>query len=560
MCRMSGPPRAFQGLVAPDARRLLASRCCARILWSLAAALSMSLLGAAGTAGCTRHLLTGEPLVFGIDAESGAIVDRDVATGGVLVHDGEIITLMVNTVFIKYLEGLGSPHVLVYAEVHDDGTDNPETAFRKVLFNGENTPPGVNLGLGDRILYGPAPFKGFPIRVKFFVVQLRKGRRELASRLINAAGTVGQAVQPEAALAVGVAVQLAQAINALQEDDFELRLDLTLYPVAPAVTWNVRDRFLLALEPVEPSQRQGKMVYLATPLRSGSYIVLKRELTERVGTGLETQEATVVFDHAQEAFLREYVSAEAPAKLVRASEVLRYSGGYLYRIIRRVDTPARQALVYTRQNPNVPTLLVPGIRFMYHDRTYAVLTVLSGMSTGLDAQAMRTASDRDLAVLRGVLTNPDQLPLDARVGPQIERLVASVLAVVQHRRLAVQAGRLASLDPTFRTNPRYPEFWSQNLEDPAGASGSEATHRQAANIAILGTLSAIVVNLPPIRPDDAGAVACLKRLRVVDFSSLTERPGLFVIKDESLTKLAECRQGKPTAGGSSGAGGTAPQR
>ena len=172
--------------------------------------------------------------------------------------------------------------MLVYAEVHDDGTDNAQTAYRRVLFNGENTPQGVNLGLADRVLYGPAPFKGFPLRIKFFIVELDKDQKKLASDLISAVGTVAATAQPQYATGISVAVQLAQALNALNEDDFELRLDLTLHPLTSTVTYDVADRTLHEVAPDEPVQRQGKEVHLATPLRTGSFVILKRELPDRI--------------------------------------------------------------------------------------------------------------------------------------------------------------------------------------------------------------------------------------------------------------------------------------
>ena len=85
-----------------------------------------------------QQLITGEPLVFGFDTRSGAVVDRDLlgqqdASGGTgstttatvpqIPHQGEIIAIVVKNVFLRYLKALASPHVLVYAEVFDVGRD-----------------------------------------------------------------------------------------------------------------------------------------------------------------------------------------------------------------------------------------------------------------------------------------------------------------------------------------------------------------------------------------------------------------------------------------------------
>jgi hypothetical protein len=47
----------------------------------------------------------------------------------------------------QHLEALRSPHVLIYyAEVFDDGRDDPATAVTKVLFNELDQASGVNPG------------------------------------------------------------------------------------------------------------------------------------------------------------------------------------------------------------------------------------------------------------------------------------------------------------------------------------------------------------------------------------------------------------------------------
>lgn len=84
--------------------------------------------------GCnTQSLPTGEPLVYGVKPLSGEIVDRDISiksansSVGIVPHKGEMISIVVNNVFIRYLKEIGNPHVLIYSIVHDDGTDDPGT-------------------------------------------------------------------------------------------------------------------------------------------------------------------------------------------------------------------------------------------------------------------------------------------------------------------------------------------------------------------------------------------------------------------------------------------------
>src|SRR5262245_31397013 len=86
----------------------------------------------ASVAGCTpRHIITGEPVVFRADPLTGQITDRDIVNAdsgtplGTIPHKDEIITLVVNNVFVRHAEKLLDRHLMVYAEVYDDGTDDP---------------------------------------------------------------------------------------------------------------------------------------------------------------------------------------------------------------------------------------------------------------------------------------------------------------------------------------------------------------------------------------------------------------------------------------------------
>src|ERR1051326_3928589 len=197
---------------------------------------------------CTQQYRTGEPLIYGIAPTTGQVLDRDnpdLSNQNLITpHKGEIVALVLNTAFVRYLRNFGSPHVLVYAQVFDDGSDNPENAVTKVLYNERNSPEGVNLGLADRVLYGPTPYKGFPLRVKLFILELVKEQKELASKMIDAVGSTAAAAQPQAGPAISIAVNIAKAINALNEDDFELRFDLTLYPVGSVGDASVDDKDL----------------------------------------------------------------------------------------------------------------------------------------------------------------------------------------------------------------------------------------------------------------------------------------------------------------------------
>lgn len=518
----------------------------AMISWA-ASAVPALLAGCALLSGPQAQRITGEPLVYAIEQNTGQLLDRDIVTSGSSFHKDEMVTIVVNNVFIKFLEQFSKSHVLVYAEVYDDTSDDAEKAYRKVLFNAENTAPGVNLGVADRVLYGPTPYKGYPIRIRFYIVQLAKDQKTLATSLIKGAGTVAQAAVPAGAAVVGVAVELAQTLNALTEDDFELRFDLTLFPTSGSNKWDISDSLLKDNAKDEPSQRQGKSVQMVMPLRTGPYVITKRELPRREAefTGDRDAcfgEASMDFDHTQEGFKRNFKSFDPKKPPVQVDIVPRYSGGYLYWI---VVGPKDPLSVLACENDTRETRIGPGYRYLYRTRTYVVLTVLNGMPSGLNEQQMRGASDRDLKQIRSLLDNPDQLSSADRIGPMVDQTANSIKTAIETRRVALQAAKRVNGDPSFRNDGQYPAFWLQYLVDK---SDPEAKTK---NLAVLGTLSDFVLNLPPVQPDDVAAIQCLKQFDKNSFQAIPNRPGLFYLKDAALAQLkaGKCTQAAGAAQG-----------
>jgi hypothetical protein len=501
-----------------------------------------------------QHLITGEPLVYSIAPTTGQVLDRDTPDTEnlnlVTPHKGEIITLVLNNVFIKYLKELGSPHVLVYAQVFDDGTDNPDTAITKVLYNERNSPEGVNLGLADRVLYGPTPFKGFPLRIRLFIVELDKEDKELASKIIDAVGTTAttaSSARPDAALAINVAITIAKAINAMNEDDYELRFDLTLYPVMSTMgKASTGDKALDQGLTCEPSQRCGKEVMIVSPLRTGLYAIMKRELRERFGnqTDMSMPEVSVFdMDYSQEFFTSEYVNSIG--QKYYANEDLRYEGGYLYRIAAKImDAQSMEVkdgvTVRPRTGPNrdVDFLLVRGIRQRFTDRTYVVLSVVTGLPLGLDPETLRAASERDARQLAKLLDNPSDASLGERIGPEVDAIAASLKTALEQRRIAGQAARRVGRDPAFRTSPDYALFWMQQIDPLAsGAKTVERGNEEAKNAAILGVLGDIVVNMPILSASNEKQMKALLSLTTADLDAVTGAAGIFRLNDQGIKKL-----------------------
>ncbi len=507
--------------------------------------LTLVLAGCGSPPGQAR--ITGEPLLYAVAPRTGAILDRDTipeATDDqpiVVPHTGEIVSILVGNIFLRALRDVGSPHVLVYAEIHDDGTDNPETMRTRVLFESRDQPAGVNLGLADRVLYGPVAFKGFPIRIKLYVVELDKEDKEVASRAISSVGGVAATAAPQAGPAIGIVVDVLQAINAMNKDDFELRADVTMHPVGAFGTARIGEASLE--DAGEPSQRHGRPYSLATSLRTGSYLIVKRELRSRgVGRGLpggraapgsarvDDRSASLRHDWSQEFFLSSYKSPSG--KDVIVEELFRISGGYLYRVVKGVyderGEPVDRAAVVPRTGPNagMPVVLAPGIRELMTDQTYVLLTVLTGLPAGVGEEAMRADSRGAVARISGLLDDPGGAGAAAAMGERIEAIASTAGAWLEQRRVAGAIARKVARNPGLRTDPAYVAMWVSQLQDPAAhAEGSVARRNAAAaNAGLIPVLESLVVDLPLI--SDAN-LQNLRGLRASDVEPIPDRPGAF---------------------------------
>ncbi|UCE52430.1 MAG: hypothetical protein JSV31_24740 [Desulfobacterales bacterium] len=518
------------------------------------------------TMGCITHkqqLITGEPEFYSIKPDTGAIYDRDVipkwenTSSGIIPHKGEIITLVVNNVFIRYLkETFGNPHVLVYAEVYDDGKDDPSTAVSKLIFNQINQPPGVNLGIADRIIYGPTAFKGFPIRIRFFIVELDKEQKKMASNILDAAANIASAAKPEAAPVVGVGLRIAKLLNALNQDDFELRFDLTLYPVDVAAVSKIEDARLnqLIQDKKVFISRVGKQISPVMPLRTGEFLIIKRELAERFPDKEKTGDALssfLEFDWAQRGFINPYTTTAG--NTIYAQEIIVYQGGKLYRVIQKLLDPAKpgekpedkeipSAIVRLQHGPNkyADINIGPGYRQRLKDQTYVILSMLNGLPAGISADELRAGSERDMARIRSLLDNPDETPTLGRLEGQVNDLASSVLAVIQNRRIAEAASKRVGRDPKFRQSPDYPEFWIQQLRSIKDLDEKNQDYRNAVaiNSSILETLNDLFINIPLIDPTDKDKIDKLKALQKIEhFAAAKDKIGLFELTNAGIQHL-----------------------
>lgn len=513
---------------------------------ALLVAAVLSLL-ASGLARAAQSDITGEPSLHRIKPGSGELADRDLALGGTAFHRDAPIVVTVNSIFLRYVKERfgGNPHVLVYSEVYDDGTDNPETAHRRVVYNGESTAQDTLLGVSDRIIYGPAPFKGFPLRIKFFIVELDKQDKSFFSSLLGGLNQFAQVLSVSSAATVGQLLQVGGAINALNSDDFELRFDLTLHPPRPAGKIAV---------PTSP-RRHDQGYYLNAPLVSGTYLVMKRETKARGGDEHDSFITNALYDNAQQTF---YWSLNCDKRKVdKVGQQLRFEGGYLYRVV----SESADSLKTKFGDPNTecPWVTAGGYRIPFHQRTYLAFSISPAPADAqLSAEAQREISARDMATIRGLLDKPDGPGLGAAAEAGLRQTTTMVAADVVYRDAIRRATRIADSNPDFRTSVDYPLFWISQLRTPDQGDAYEKDLNSAFNDRVLRLLGEIVPDLPPpVLGARVGAthIGCLRGIAAADLTAGKPAAGYFVLVDTARTRLGACMTPAPAPQ----AGAKAPQ-
>jgi hypothetical protein len=490
--------------------------------------------------------MTGEVQLHGVDHTSGRIIDRDVWPEGdeqhptAVVTKGDIVTLTLNGSFLRHLQEAkgGVPHILVYAEVFDDASDNPATSFTKVIHDFQGAPEQTLLTFADRPIYGPTPFTGFPLRVRLYVVELDREQKQVASRIIDAAGRVGAQYAPTAAPFIGIGIEIAQLINALNRDDFELRFDLTFYPAGPAARYDVRQpdvpleaRYASKAEQTKRKirtrttgnatfyenipanspalQRQGEPVTLNTSLRTGKYLITKRETDTR---GDKSKINTIEFDWAQPVQSSYYRSADKKTTY-RADEIIRLQGDTLWRITERVEkvlpgddqwqeVDGADVALASGPNAGQPFSIQPGQRQLVRDQTYAVLTISTGGDVSLSQDQLRQASDRDAKRLQSLLDVPPGTDAGLELADRVDAVATAITSTIELRDASRRIGKRVASDPSIRVKPDYVVLWTQQVRAVPDANDAARRAVVARNAAVLDVLEGLVVNLPMIRPDD----------------------------------------------------------
>jgi hypothetical protein len=263
-------------------------------------------------------------------------------------------------------------------------------------------------------------------------------------------------------------------------------------------------------------------------------------------------------DFAQRDFQCRYAKADG-LTAYETDELLRYQGGYLYRIVEGVyelnargergsSVPGAEVVLRSGPNRNVPLKIEPGCRQKFNDETYVVLSVLNGLkeTAALSASDLRASSERDAAIVKGLLENPDP----QAVVKQIDNVASSIVALAEQRRIANDAANRVGRDPDFRSSVEYPLFWTQQIVSVPDASESDTQEYRnavATNAGVLQVLRSLIVNLPPLKPDCKDQMKKLRQLTAADFKAVSQQAvesapkwnGLFRLEGTAVEKLTK---------------------
>lgn len=508
--------------------------------------------------GGTQAKITGEPILYRVHPMTGELMDRDVLPTdaannpiGTVPHKGEMITIVVKSIFARFLRDIGSPHVLVYAQVSDDGGFDPASESTVLIYNHDAQPAGQSLGLSDRVIYGPTPFKGHPINIKLFIVELDKEDKQKTSQLLSTLGSVGGAMAPQAAPALGIFVQIAESLNALNEDDFELRFDMTLHPsgtIGAAALGASSNAAAVGAN----LTRIGKPISRVTSLQFGEYAIIKRELRARAGDG--TVESLGI-DYARSMSRAAYLGA-TDGEVFQVDELYRVHGGYLKRVIDQIDQVAPtttvnvpHAVVVPRSGDNegIPVGLEQGTALPFKDRTHVVMSVITGAGEEVSASARQAATQRDAAKIAELLDDANNQSSAQDFGARLSDLATAAHTAFELRRVSQESATLASNDPNYRDSSDYVLYWAKQADPLSYAGYDQATALSdqpqtvrngiARNAAVLNALTGLVYGLPRLDPRNATDMAALSGLVAADVQPRNGVPGRFELTTAGAAKF-----------------------
>lgn len=303
--------------------------------------------------GCLQYRYTGEltvtpvrPLAEFNDLGAGMIADfgtpglafteysnRDTRQAR-LFPDRKLMTepdrtleIRINRGFVKYLADWDkNKELLAFVEVvdHFDGSSH-----KRVFFDDEFVAEGAYLNFNNATVYGPRLFQGYPITIRFFIVELDQKENEIALSVVDelkkTVGLLGPQVTPISNL-------IFDALSALIKTNVDDREFFFVQQLNPVTT----------MEPTPADLRMGGAI-----LQTGNYVVVKQEFMR---TDVDYAALMPFSDEVAWPF---WLDPATALKLAREGKTLPnvlYFGGQLY-----AQRTFSDAMRNTRSQINLPS-------------------------------------------------------------------------------------------------------------------------------------------------------------------------------------------------------------
>ena len=473
--------------------------------------------------GCSlfdQQYITGSPMIFAID-RSGFIREREEHLAGNPVTEADVITVTLNTLFLKHIKQeaeLKGNQILVYAEVLDTVEEsNPQ---RVVLFNQRHQPDESFLGLADRVIYGPAKFKGQPLRIQLFVVELDKEDNAFKKQMLDSIGGIITTANPTQAAVVEPGIALGKLFAAFDDDDFELRVDFTLHPWRddPLVTRNKLSPKQLGVSKDDPRAKYSGIRgnYLNTPLREGHYLISKRESPKRFDFDEDLTPAQVIetsYEYLPGKCFT-YEKDELPG-MEGGDYVLSYRGGYLY--LDRVKNDCKEDKWKL------------GETVMYTEKTYAVISVRTGGAASDEAKR-RQVSQKYSEQIQGLL----QTTQHETIMKLTQELGAVTSGVLSADKVIDAQNDIVARDPEYRNDPDFVVGMINKLISVEPSGEADKIIAKQHNEQLINAIESTTQRFPlnhRLSADDWAAIVQTKTKAGQDGAVCHKKYGIFVWQD-----------------------------
>ena len=434
--------------------------------------------------GCQNTPYTGSPMIWSLD-KTGYIRERDAILNDRYVTEADVVTLSLNTIYLKYIaerewwslsELSDKRQLLIYTEVFD--TPESNEPFSTVIENSEIRGENIFSSATDRVIYGPLQFKGHPIRVKLYVIELDKEDNEVNANILKSIGDAASAAQPDKSAIINVGVKLGSVLQSFNKDDVELVADITFHP-------QVLDS-KETLEPLSKHETVGvpkddprlkeypqRVNAPVIPLRVGNYLLAKVESNKREKADDLSAE-------------KEFLAASYFVYDESITKALVYKSGYLWldsfnrKCESKPENPEKEVCKWDSFNTEP-----------YEEKSYAIFAIHTGGKVA-DEQKVKDVTKEQAETISSLLqTNQSELIING-----INELGQTAAGSLQAKATLNNVNEQAQKIPEFRDSVEFPKQLIGNLHGSAQVKPDKKQYSKAYNTKLLLMIRSAIPNFP----------------------------------------------------------------